>query len=117
MTQSFGPVDREQARHYRWGDVCDGWHLLERSDLSVIEERVPAGASEARHCHAVARQFFYILEGDAVMELEGNRLALRAGQGIEIPPGAQHQFRNDSTADVRFLVISMPTTRGDRVDA
>ena len=109
-------IDRESARHYRWGEVCDGWHLLERPDLSIIEERVPAGASEAAHRHATARQFFYILEGDAVIDLDGHRIAVQAGQGLEIPPGSPHQFRNDSTSEVRFLVISMPTTRGDRED-
>ena len=116
MTHSRNPVDRASARHYRWGEACDGWHLLERGDLSVIEERVPAGAGEARHRHAAARQFFYILEGEAVMELDGDRIPLACGQGLEIPPGAPHQFRNDSAAEVRFLVISMPTTRGDRQD-
>ena len=110
-------VDRSNARHYRWGEVCDGWHLLERDDLSVIEERVPAGASEVRHSHRRSRQFFYILEGAAVLELAGVRHVLGPGQGLEIPPGAPHQFRNDSDADVRFLVISMPTTRGDREHA
>ena len=109
-------VDRDSARHYRWGEVCDGWHLLERTDLSVIEERVPAGAREARHRHARARQFFYILSGDAVMELDGRLVPLGPGQGLEIPPGCAHQLRNESASDVRFLVISMPTTRGDRDD-
>lgn len=111
------PVDRGRARHYRWGEVCDGWHLLERQDLSVISERVPGGAGETRHRHRRARQFFYILEGEAVMELGGRDVALRAGQGLEIPPGAPHRFRNDSRAEVDFLVISMPTTRGDREGA
>lgn len=70
-----------------------------------------------RHRHGRSRQFFYVLEGAAVLELEGARHALGAGQGLEVPPGAAHQFRNESDADVRFLVISMPTTRGDREDA
>lgn len=117
MSTATGPVDRGSARHYRWGGVCDGWHLLERGDLSVIEERVPAGASEEPHRHARARQFFYILDGDAVMEVDGRRVALASGQGLEIPPGTAHRFRNDSPRDVRFLVISMPTTRGDREPA
>lgn len=28
----------------------------------------------------------------------------------------RHQARNDSNADVHFLVASSPTTRGDRID-
>ncbi len=110
-------VDRGNAEHYLWGEGCDGWHLLKRQDLSVIAERVPAGVREVRHRHARARQFFYVLSGRAVIELEGREIALGEGQGLEIPPGSAHQFRNDSPGEVHFLVISMPTTRGDRTDA
>lgn len=110
------PVDRSNAEHYVWGDDCDGWHLLKRDDLSVIAERVPAGAREARHVHARSRQFFFILSGCAVIEVDGHRNELGAGQGLEIAPGQAHQFRNEADAEVHFLVISQPTTRGDRTD-
>lgn len=111
------PVDRTSAQHYTWGGVCDGWHLLQRPELSVIAERVPPGAQETRHFHASARQFFYILSGSAVIELPGARIALAQGQGLEVPPGVAHQFINASEADVHFLVISHPSTRGDRTEA
>ena len=80
----------------------------------MIQERVPAGESEKRHRHVKARQFFYILKGEAVMEMDGEMYPLATRQGIEVPPGAVHKFRNDSMEDVEFLVISSPTTRGDR---
>lgn len=50
------------------------------------------------------------------MELEGKTHQLDVHQGVEIPPGAKHQARNDGKGDVEFLVISHPTTRGDRSD-
>lgn len=109
-------VDTTTGRHYRWGSASDGWHLLERDDLSVIQERVPAGDRERRHYHARARQFFYILAGEAILEIDGRRCGLRAGQGIEVPPGVPHQFINESSADVEMLVISAPRSHGDRVD-
>ena len=111
------PVERGNAEHYVWGEDCDGWHLLARRDLSVISERVPPGAAETRHRHVRARQFFYVLGGCAVIEVEGRDVPLAAGQGLEVPPGAAHRFRNDSAGDVDFLVISMPATRGDREEA
>ncbi len=109
-------IDRSSAEHYTWGNGCDGWHLVKRADMSVISERVPAGASEVRHVHASARQFFYILEGCAMMEINGKRIQLSEGQGIEVAPGMPHQFINESSADVRFLVISHPATVGDRIE-
>jgi mannose-6-phosphate isomerase-like protein (cupin superfamily) len=35
---------------------------------------------------------------------------------LEIEPGTVHQARNETKADVRFLVVSVPPSRGDRVD-
>jgi mannose-6-phosphate isomerase-like protein (cupin superfamily) len=106
----------ENTEHYVWGDDCDGWHLLKREEMSVIQERVPAGASEVMHYHNVARQFFYVLEGEGVMAFENTSVTLKKGQGLEIAPGVKHQFKNQSNADVHFLVISVPTTHGDRVN-
>ena len=110
-------VDTTTARQYRWGQSSDGWHLLERQDLSVIQERVPPGDRERRHFHRQARQFFYVLRGEAALEIDGQPCRLRAGQGVEVPPGVPHQFVNESDADVEFLVISAPRSHGDRVDA
>ncbi|MCC4591826.1 cupin domain-containing protein [Xanthomonas campestris pv. cannae] len=110
-------VNIASARHYVWGGNCDGWHLLDMADLSVIEERMPPGTAEARHRHLRARQFFRVLEGEAALEMEGVVHVLHAGDGLHVPPGAAHQLRNASNADVRFLVISAPHSHGDREPA
>jgi mannose-6-phosphate isomerase-like protein (cupin superfamily) len=109
-------VSIENAEHYIWGEICDGWHLLKREDMSVIQERVPAGGKEVLHYHKVARQFFYILEGEGTMIFEDHEVALRVGQGLEIPPQVKHQFKNQSNDEVHFLLISVPSTRADRVN-
>jgi mannose-6-phosphate isomerase-like protein (cupin superfamily) len=110
------PVNRTTARHYTWGEACDGWHLVAGSALSVIEEQMPPGTTEVWHHHRTAQQFFYILSGEAVMEAGGARVRLAAGDGLWVPPGTQHQIRNCSPASVRFLVISQPPGHGDRVN-
>ncbi len=109
-------VDLSNTEHYFWDVSCDGWHLVKRDDLSIITERVPPGGNEKRHFHKYSRQFFYILSGEAVIEVDGERQTLQAQQGIEIPPGVAHQFRNESNSEVLFLVISVPKSHGDRVE-
>lgn len=101
---------------YTWGGVCAGWRLLDTPGLSVIEEIVPPGAGEMRHRHACARQFFYVLEGEATMEFDGTVRCFGPGMGLEVPPGMPHRFANHGTLPVRFLVVSAPSTRGDRAD-
>lgn len=107
---------RENAEHYVWGNGCDGWRLLDRQDLSVIEERVPPGASEVRHVHQAARQVFYVLSGHLTIDRAGEQLTLATGDSLEMPPTIPHLVRNDGAVVAVFLVISAPTTRGDRTN-
>jgi mannose-6-phosphate isomerase-like protein (cupin superfamily) len=110
-------VQAAADNHYVWSDSCDGWHLVRGENLSVIEESMPPGAAEQKHFHSRARQFFYVLDGELTMELEGRKVALGARQGLEIAPGQPHQAINGSDTDVRFLVISQPPSHGDRTPA
>ena len=112
-----GPTSAATAEHYGWGDGCDGWHLVRTPSLSVIEERMPPGTRETRHRHAHARQLFYVLDGVLTMEVDGVAHALGAREALEIAPGVAHQARNESPADVRFLVVSQPPGQGDREPA
>jgi mannose-6-phosphate isomerase-like protein (cupin superfamily) len=114
---SSDPTSRAVADHYVWGKHCDGWHLVRASALSVIEERMPPGAREARHRHESARQFFYVLSGVLTMEVEGILHRLAAHAGIEIAPGVAHQAINDGEIDAEFLVVSAPPSHGDRIPA
>lgn len=110
------PISISNAEHYIWATVCDGWHLLKQDGLSIIQERVPAGEREVMHYHQSARQFFYILEGEAQMVFEDQTVTLKKGEGLEIQPQVRHRFENNSKADVHFLVISSPQTKSDRVN-
>ncbi|MEP6991951.1 MAG: cupin domain-containing protein [bacterium] len=108
------PISTANAPQYGWGDNCDGWHLVRSATLSVIEERMPPGTSEVRHWHARARQFFYVLSGTLVVEVEGARHELPPGFGLELPSGTAHQASNLGDEEARFLVISSPPHQGDR---
>jgi mannose-6-phosphate isomerase-like protein (cupin superfamily) len=111
-----GTVSRENAEHYRWGNDCDAWYLVNDDQLSVIEELMPPGAAEIRHHHSKAQQFFFILSGEIMMEVEGETTLVPAGSGIRVLPGKKHQIRNPSSSTVRLLVISHPRSHGDRID-
>jgi hypothetical protein len=41
-------INKQTARHYVWGNGCDGWHLVCTGSLSIIEERMPPGTAEVR---------------------------------------------------------------------
>ena len=108
-------ISQANAEHYTWGEVCDGWHLLKSRDLSVIQERVPPGGSEIRHNHQRSPQFFFVLAGEATMEIEGNTYLIKPQQGISVPPKVPHRLQNQGREDLSFIVISAPMSHGDRV--
>ncbi|HUD63013.1 MAG TPA: cupin domain-containing protein [Candidatus Sulfotelmatobacter sp.] len=77
---------------------------------------MPPGAAEIRHHHQKAQQFFYILSGEVLMEVEDETTLLSARTGIRVLAGQRHQIRNPSSGPVRFLVISQPRSHGDRLN-
>jgi quercetin dioxygenase-like cupin family protein len=109
-------INRANAYHYQWGKGCEGWVMLAKDDLLVIEERMPAGTSEHRHYHAKARQLFMVTEGEFTLEIEGTVHLLYAGDSIEVEPGQWHQALNRSDAAVLFVNVSSPSAHGDRVN-
>ena len=110
------PISTKTAEHYLWGDGCDGWHLVNQENLSVIQERVPPGKSERLHYHEKSRQFFFVLEGTASLQVDGSQFVLHEQEGLEVSPTDHHLLRNDSATDLVFLVISSPRSQGDRVN-
>jgi len=104
------------AEHYAWGAACDGWRLLNDADLAVIQEKIPAGHGEVRHYHERSRQLFYVLDGMLEIEMDGESFRLGAGDSLEIPPSARHKVWNPFEQQAVFLVISSPSTAGDRID-
>lgn len=106
---------KSNAEHYIWGQQCDGWHLVKNTNLSIIQERMPPHTAEERHYHVHARQFFFILSGTAILEVDGERVVLEEKVGYEVPPMVPHQIFNETDSDIEFLVTSQPTSRGDRI--
>jgi mannose-6-phosphate isomerase-like protein (cupin superfamily) len=108
-------ITQATAEEYQWGAGCLGWRFVDRMELSVIRERMLPGTSEVRHHHEKSRQFFFILRGAARIESGGEQVLLTKDEGLEIPPGVDHQIFNDSDEDLEFLLVSQPSTKGDRI--
>lgn len=108
-------ISKTNAEHYVWGQNCDGWHLVKNSNLSIIQERMPPQTSEVRHFHEKSSQFFYVLSGEATIEIDGKQEVLKSGQGVEISCGVAHQMFNKSDDFLEFIVVSCPPSHGDRI--
>ena len=104
------------SEHYKWGENCDGWHLLKSDGLSVIREIMPPHTSELLHWHQTAQQLFYLLSGTATFEIGLTRHTVVANECIYIPANHLHRISNEQHQDLEFLVISQPKAHGDRFE-
>src|SRR2546423_12555483 len=74
---------------------------------SLAEARVPAGGATQRHYHKKSEEFYFILEGAGVMEINGESCEVKVGDAILIPPGAWHTIRAIHSS-LRFLCCCAP---------
>jgi len=76
---------------------------------SLAEAMVPAGEATQRHWHAESEEFYFLLEGRGLMEIDGEEREVGSGDAILIPAGAWHQIT--ATEDLRFLCCCAPPYR------
>lgn len=116
IADKFNKVNKQNTEKYVWGDNCEGWYFFKHADLSIIRELMPPGTSEKLHYHKKSIQFFYILAGEAMFEVEGENFLLLPGEGITINPGLKHCIKNPGKSGLEFLVISQPESHNDRIN-
>jgi len=64
----------------------------------------------APHRHKVQEQIYHVLDGEGLMELDGERYVVRRHDVIHIPPGVEHAIYNSGLQDLVFIVITSPPT-------
>ena len=66
---------------------------------------IPVQTRQRLHLHQEQTEVFYVLEGQAVIELAGEELLARPGDAFVCSPGDQHSLWNRSDEDFRLLVF------------
>lgn len=90
--------------------------ILDRSNApvdqqSLAEAGVPAGGATARHYHQRSEEFYFLLEGEGTMEIDGEQREVGPGDAVLIPAGAWHQIQ--AATDLRFLCCCAPPYSDD----
>jgi quercetin dioxygenase-like cupin family protein len=73
----------------------------------VIYMHVPPGGGPGPHRHDF-EETFILLEGEVEATFRGKRSIVKAGDSINIPSNAPHQFHNGSSSAARLLCICSP---------
>lgn len=75
---------------------------------SLAEATVPVGGATSAHLHPVAEELYFVTHGEGTMRIASEQRAVRAGDCIVIPPGAEHELVNTGAAPLRLLCCCAP---------
>jgi quercetin dioxygenase-like cupin family protein len=73
----------------------------------VIDMHIPPGGGPSPHRHDF-EETFILLDGEVEATLRGKKSIVKAGDTINIPSNAPHQFHNSSSSPARLLCICSP---------
>ena len=73
----------------------------------VIDMHIPPGGGPPPHRHDF-EETFILLEGQMEATFRGKKSTIHAGESLNIPANAPHQFHNASGEAVRMLCICSP---------
>ena len=76
--------------------------------LAFFHLVAPPMSGPPRHVHTREDELFYILEGELVFELDGERHTVRAGDTVYLRRGVVHTYQNFTTSDARLLIATTP---------
>lgn len=79
-----------------------------RDRFCVIDMHVPPGGGPGPHRHDF-EETFILLDGELEVTFRGKRSIVRAGETLNIPSNAPHQFHNSSARPVRMICICSPS--------
>ncbi|HJO71620.1 MAG: cupin domain-containing protein [Rhodospirillales bacterium] len=83
----------------------------ETSDTRLIDYRISSYqpmAHVATHVHGAQEQVYHVLDGEGLMELDGECRVVRRHDVIFIPPGVEHAMYNSGLDDLVFVVVTTP---------
>jgi uncharacterized cupin superfamily protein len=70
--------------------------------------RLPPGKKNyPYHSHVAQTEYYIVLSGvGTMMDGEGNRVSIKSGDHVIVPPGEAHQIINESSVDLIFYVLA-----------
>ena len=75
---------------------------------SLAEATIPVGHRTLLHKHHKSEEIYHIVSGMGVMTLGDERIEVRVGDTIGIPPGKAHQIQNTGKSALRLLCCCSP---------
>ena len=106
--QPYSPANHSGTRNFR----LIGPETVGAKRLEVILGEIEAGKGAHPHLHTGIEQVCYLLEGEAHVEVGGEKFELKPGEACFFPAEMQHLFIA-TTPRVKVMVIYAPPYEED----
>jgi oxalate decarboxylase/phosphoglucose isomerase-like protein (cupin superfamily) len=91
----------ETSRIYSGPLACENFAFL-------VNRQLP-GKGGSHHAHDGAEEVYVLLQGEAVLRVGDEDIAMKPLDAVRVQPQVLHSTRNESTEDALWLVIGAPT--------
>lgn len=93
-----------------WGE----YFVLEESTTHKVKKIIvkPGGRLSYQY-HHYRSEVWTIVQGEAIITLDGVDQVYKAGQIAQIPLGAKHRIQNQSNKDLIFIEVQLGTYFGE----
>ena len=109
----YGPLERVEATKLARDCGKQWWN---QTLCRVNESGVRVGVFEGEfhwHKHDREDEFFYVIEGRLLVDLEGRTLQLGPGEGVMVPRGVMHRTRAQERTVVLMVEPATVVATGD----
>jgi len=90
-----------------WIRVLDGEDTRGPHLNFMHDDILPPGSSIGVHHHEKDTEYYFVVSGEGVMTLDDRRFDVQPGDITAVYPGGSHGLENNTTQDLRILVMSV----------
>src|SRR5215470_5425016 len=108
-------LDAQEGRTQQPIDVLGSEMLVKLADqdsgggnLAIFHQDVPPMAGPPLHRHSREDEWFYVVGGEIIIEIDGQRRLLQAGASAFGGRGTAHTFQNFGKSAAQLLVMVTP---------
>ena len=91
-----------ETDHRPWGYYTV---LADEPDHKVKRIVVYPGQRLSLQKHQKRAEHWFVVSGEGIVTLDGQRLNKKSGESVEIPRGSVHRIENPGTTDLSFIEI------------
>ena len=101
---------KTEIDHRPWGFYTV---LADELDYKVKQIVVYPGQRLSLQKHQKRAEHWFVLSGEGIVTLDGQRLNKKHGESVNIPRGSTHRIENSGTVDLSFIEIQTGTYFGE----